>query len=132
MWATKDEATEYLKTSVGGASWDALSADNQDRYLGTAFKTLSADPNYAFPDVATENMKEAQIEFAFSMLRNPDGQQAAALAAAGVESFNVGNFSMGFMSDADIAKRTPYPPIVTGLIDEFESLQPAAGLLTRK
>jgi hypothetical protein len=132
MWATLTEAASYLGETIGGEAWASLTSDQQSRYLTTAFRQLSNDPNYCFPDDTETYMASANIELAFWLASNPDAQKAVDLANSGVESFRIGQFAMAFRGDDQISVgRASYPAVVINLLDRYRCDIPAAAKFIR-
>lgn len=132
MWVTPTEAGQYLADSVGGEAWTALTPDEQSQYLTSAFRILSNDPGYSFPDAVEQPMSDANTELAFWMLSNPQGLEAANLQAQGVAGFKIGNFQMSFHDDDGFrGPRSVYPATVGNLIERYRCELPAHGTLVR-
>lgn len=132
-WATTSQADTYLSSTIGGASWEALTDSEKSTYLESAYRDLNNDPLYCWPATTTEKMQNANIEYAFYLLTNSDASQATNLAQQGVASFSIGTFSMSLRGDQELGSlRTPYPQKVLNLISDYKCQVPARGMVTRK
>lgn len=119
-WLTEAAANTYFTDRLkGGDYWTDSASDNSPALI-TAYKWLNSG-RYAFPDTATQDMKDAQCEMAFFLLQHqPDldlrmGLQAQGVVAAGVvkEKYKDDNYV-----------EIPIPPVVQKLLESYETDRP--------
>lgn len=132
-WATTSEADTYLSSTIGGSAWADLTDPDKSIYLESAYRDLYNDPLYLWPSTTSQQMIDANIEYAFYLLSNPDASQATSLAQQGISSFNIGTFSMSLRGDTELGVlRSPYPQKVLNLISAYRVQVPARGRVIRK
>lgn len=119
-WLSEADANTYMGDRLdAGGYWEDEETDNV-RALITAYKWLNSG-KYAFPDDATQPMKDAQCEMALFLLQHqPDidlrmGLQAQGVIAAGVvkERYKDDNYV-----------ELPIPPIVQKLLESYQTDRP--------
>ncbi len=119
-WLSEADANTYFDNRIkAGDYWIDDAGDNEPA-LVTAYNWLNAG-NYAFPDDATQPMKDAQCEMALFLLQHqPDldlrmGLQAQGVIAAGVvkERYKDDNYV-----------ELPIPPIVQKLLESYQTNRP--------
>lgn len=123
-WADETDADAYLTDKPGTEDWFVTGLDKTP-YLTTAFRTICFDPDYTIEDAPTgdrlQRLQNAQIEFAFFILKNPNFEQRENLINQGVTSFRIGQFSENLKSKSgrDAEGQTKYPSIVADYLRPF-------------
>ena len=94
-WCDQTYALTYFAKRWRSGDWAALTSDEQVQLLVTAFKWIQAqDIFFINPTETHDDVKQAQCEAAWYVLRSWDDQQKAyALEAQLVRSFSIGSFS---------------------------------------
>ncbi len=119
-WVTEATANAFFNSRIYASDYWVNGNANNEPALITAYNWLNAG-NYDFPAVATQAMKNAQMEYALFLLQHqPDldlrmGLQAQGVVAAGVvkEKYKDDNYV-----------ELPIPPIVQKLIEDYETDRP--------
>jgi hypothetical protein len=90
-WTTLTEANDYLDGKFGSSSWLALSNDDKESALISAFRWIRRLDAYNIPASSTaEKVKFAQIELAYYItVYWTEHEQRDALQAQGVENFSL-------------------------------------------
>lgn len=130
-WVTIAEADTYVSGVISPGAWESLSEDDKTRYLTTSYRTLSNDPNYAFPDTATTKMQNAQIEYALYLVSDPNAIKRQSLIDQGVESFKILNFQEKYRDPSNAPMASKYPAIVQDLIASYKAINYAFGTWER-
>lgn len=101
-WATVAEADAYLTNKVGTSSWFALAETptspgdpSKESYLIMSYEYLLSNCGYSIPaDSTDENVKKAQIEFAYYLLNNQEAfDERSEIIASGVKEFKASKWS---------------------------------------
>lgn len=124
-WATVLEADEYLSNRVKTGDWFSLpdaptnpGDESKETYLITSFYTLIGwDTLNLTPDLTDENVKNAQIEFAFFLLNYyEDYDKRMAIQAQGVTRFEFSKREEEYKAGG-----VTLPPVVEGLLSEYST-----------
>ncbi len=113
-WVTQAEADTYLGDRLAiGDYWNATA--EKDAALVTAWRWLTGAGDFTFPAVATQAMKDAQVEYAVFLIQHqPDIDLRMGLQAQGVTAAGVVKEKYSGMSTA-----VPYPPIVSTMLRSY-------------
>jgi len=128
-WATVAEADAYLTDRVGTQEWftlDEASANpgdpSKETYLIMAFNYLLTKNGYCLDKTLTdENVKKAQIEFAFYFVDNfttyEDDNNSL---TRGAKSFNLSKWREQLNSEANWAGDYPLPAFVSTYLTGYQ------------
>lgn len=96
-WVTIAEADSYLEGKFDAGAWAPLSDTIKKQLLITAYRWIVGTPELVLPAVATDAMKNAQIELAWWVYKFWTGyDKRDGLIASGVKSFRISKFSENF------------------------------------
>jgi hypothetical protein len=116
-WVTVDQANTYFADSLESVSWDGVT--NKSGAINSAFRVLSTHPAYVFPETATENMQNANAEYARYLATTSSARQN--LIEQGVKSFSIGDFSETLKdTDEGYGTNIKLPSIVKQYLEEYE------------
>lgn len=119
-WVTETEANTYFEARVTAADYWVNSATINKPALITAYKWLKAG-KYTFPTTATQNMKDAQCEYALFLIQHqPDLDLRMGLQAQGV--VQAGVVKERYREDNSI--ELPVPVIVQTLLQAYDTDRP--------
>jgi len=117
-WVTVEQATTYFADSLESASWDAVT--NKSGAINSAFRILSTHPAYVFPETPTENMQNANSEYARYLAVTPPSSRQN-LIEQGVTSFKIGDFSETLKNtDQGYGTNIQLPSIVKQYLEPYE------------
>ena len=94
-WVTLAEADTYFESRAQSDSWTALSTDNKNIYLITAFNWIFYDPGFLAPASSTNQaVKNGQCEAALYLIDyGVEHEKREALLSMGVENFKYSKWS---------------------------------------
>ena len=118
-WVTEAAANTYMDGRISANEYWIEAEDDNIRALITAFKWLTATPAYSFPTTVSQDMKDAQCEYALFLLQHqPDLDLRMGLQAQGVKVAGVVKESYREMQGIAI------PPIVHELLRDYTTEVP--------
>jgi len=115
-WESEAEANSYMEGRVKAGEWWTDDGSDNIPALITAFKWLTGTPAFSFPAVVTQDMKDAQSEYALFLLQHqPDLDLRVGLQAQGVKV--AGIVKETYRETEGIA----IPPIVYELLRDYST-----------
>lgn len=127
-WVTVDEADTYFADSLESVKWDAVT--NKSGAINSAFRVLSTHPAYVFPDVVSENMQNANAEYALYLATTSSKRQN--LIEQGVNEFKVGDFSEKLKdTEQGYGTNIVLPSIIKQYLEIYEIGPALVGLFNR-
>ena len=115
-WATVAEADIYFALHIESATWTALSTDDKNKYLVSAFRWVFNNPAFdVLATNSTQKVKDGQCEAAL-FLKNyyNDYSKRSALISSGVKSFKYGNRT-------ETLGEIQIPPVIASYFDDYYS-----------
>ena len=118
VWVTVDEADTYFEDSLESSSWDSIT--NKSGAINSAFRILNSHPAYVYPSTVSDNMKNANAEYA-RFLATSFNSKRQNLIEQGVTQFSIGDFSET-LKNTDIGYGTnmTLPSIVRQYLEPYE------------
>jgi len=94
-WISLADANTYFESHIGSSPWDALSDNDKEKYLVTAYRWIYYDNAFNVPASSSETaVKYGQCEAALYLINYyTDMQKHEAIIANGVKSFSYGKRS---------------------------------------
>ena len=88
-WATLAEADSYFGSHIASSPWDALSDNDKEKYLKTAYRWIYYDSAFSVPAASTETaVKYGQCEAALFLINYyTEYDKHSAMNAMGIKSF---------------------------------------------
>ena len=130
-WVAATESETYLANTPGADDWPLLGSSTQTKYITHAYRILTADPDYSFPSTATQAMKDAQCEFAWSLYKYAGDERRQNVRAQGVNSMKVDGFSENYNGIEGDRFQYRYPAIVTQLLSTYRNRSTTSTNITR-
>jgi len=98
---TTNEADTYMSGNINNEGWFLLSDDDKEKYLTTAFRTLTFNNNYSLPEPPTddEKVKYAEVEMSNILLIDSTFSTVNKLKGVGVNKYKVADFEIGISLD---------------------------------
>lgn len=99
-WITLAEANIYFDSHIASSPWDALSDNDKEKYIKTAYRWIYYDSGFSVPALSSETaVKYGQCEAALFLINYYiDWSKHDALIASGVKSFKYGKRSEDLIS----------------------------------
>jgi len=128
-WATVAEADDYLTDRVGTQEWfnldetpSAAGEPSKETYLIMAYNYLLTKNGYCLDSTLTdENVKKAQIEFAFYFVDNfTEFEDDSNSLTKGAGSFNLSKWREQLNSEANWNGDYPLPAFVSVFLTEYQ------------
>ena len=117
-WVTVDEADTYFGESLESTSWESVL--NKSGAITSAFRILNSHPAYVFPTDVSDNMKNANAEYA-RFLATSFNSKRQNLIEQGVTEFSIGDFSETLKNtDVGYGTNMTLPSIVRQYLEEYE------------
>lgn len=127
-WASVTEADAYFADSLELAKWDAIT--NKSGAINSAYRVLLTHPAYSYPSTVTDNMKNANIEYALYLASV--GTKRQDLINQGVTQFKVGDFSETLKEqDEWHGSEVTLPSIVKQYLKEYSNSANIIGFISR-
>lgn len=120
-WVTEAQANTYFEARLTASTYWTNGASINIPALITAYKWLNAG-KYSFPTTSTQNMKDAQCEYALFLIQHqPDLDLRMGLQAQGVRTAGVVKEKYKDSNSIEL----PIPPIVQKLLEDYDNESPA-------
>lgn len=113
-WITRIEADDYFAEKWGAVAWASLTALEKDQLIITAYRWINQKLNLSIPAASTATkVKHAQCEAAWFVYEYwTEYSKRRALAASGVKSFDISNWS-------ETLNSVQFPAYILGMVEEF-------------
>lgn len=132
-WVTIAEADTYLTTKVGSQEWFTLDdepsdpgEESKESWLVSAYNYLINNCGYSIPSDSTDqNVKYAQIEFAYYLLRySEEFEDRANSIAMGVTEFKASKWSEKYKGGSSSSGEgyISLPPAVRNYLCAYDGL----------
>ena len=94
-WITLADADTYFSSHIGASPWDALSDNDKEKYLITAYRWVYYDSAFDVPAASSETaVKYGQCEAALYLISYyTDMTKHDAIISSGIKSFRYGKRS---------------------------------------